>query len=163
MKRTALTRLSTATLVFSLTAVPVALTGCGSTGSVDSEPAPAALAEAVSHEVILTVPYSGVTSKGVMLIDSVEDLNALSDELKPKLNPEELEGSSLIVVSLGEQPTGGYSVTVDSVAKLGDTLIVEYTPTAPAPDDTVTQAITMPAAVVKIPQTDVTKVTGIAN
>ncbi len=58
-----------------------------------------------------------------------------------------------IVVSRGEQPTGGYEVEILSVEDWGDSVHVMYKFKDPADDELVTQAITFPLDIVKIKRT----------
>lgn len=58
-----------------------------------------------------------------------------------------------IVVSRGEQPTGGYEVEILNVEDWGDSVHVMYKFKDPADDELVTQAITFPLDIVKIKRT----------
>ena len=57
----------------------------------------------------------------------------------------------LIMVALGEKPTGGYDVAIEKVTR-GDhgQWIVEIMVTEPGPDDMVTEALTYPYALVAV-------------
>ncbi|MGB8000388.1 MAG: protease complex subunit PrcB family protein [Anaerobacillus sp.] len=59
-----------------------------------------------------------------------------------------------IIIARGEMPTGGYSVTIDSIMKGNDELVVSYYYTDPKKDDMVTQAITKPIAISRIDLTN---------
>ena len=54
----------------------------------------------------------------------------------------------VIVLSLGEQPTGGYAADITALQRVGDTVYVEATATAPGPAAEVTQAVTHPFSAV---------------
>ena len=61
------------------------------------------------------------------------------------------DDARLIMVSLGEKPTGGYDVTIQQVTR-GEhgQWLAEVKITEPGPDDMVTQAITYPYALVAV-------------
>ncbi|WP_270181558.1 protease complex subunit PrcB family protein [Alkalihalobacillus sp. CinArs1] len=59
-----------------------------------------------------------------------------------------------IIITRGEMPTGGYSVTIDNITKEGNKLLVTYYTTDPKKDDMVTQAITKPFTIAKIDHTN---------
>ena len=54
----------------------------------------------------------------------------------------------VIVVSLGEQPTGGYVADITALQRVGDTVYVEAVASAPGPAEEVTQAVTHPFSAV---------------
>ena len=87
---------------------------------------------------------------GGYLINSADDSAADLSSLSPNYDTE-----SVIVVSLGEVPTGGFGVTITGVQKQGDKVFVQFTTSQPAADAVVTQAISHPYAAVAVP-----KVTG---
>lgn len=55
-------------------------------------------------------------------------------------------------VFLGSRPTGGYRVDIVSTRRDGEALIVEYRERQPGRGDIVTQVLTMPFHIVKLPQ-----------
>ena len=59
-----------------------------------------------------------------------------------------------IIITRGEMPTGGYSVSIDSIIKEGNEIVVSYFYTDPKKDDMVTQAITKPIVISKIDMTN---------
>jgi hypothetical protein len=67
----------------------------------------------------------------------------------PALPPVNLADSMLLVAALGTQATGGYAVTIDSVAR-GATLRVFVTVLTPGPECMTTMAITWPVQVVRV-------------
>ncbi|WP_377889715.1 protease complex subunit PrcB family protein [Alkalihalobacillus sp. R86527] len=59
-----------------------------------------------------------------------------------------------IIITRGEMPTGGYSITIDNISKEGNSLLVSYYTTDPNKDEIVTQAITKPFTIAKIDHTN---------
>jgi hypothetical protein len=60
----------------------------------------------------------------------------------------------LLAVGLGSRRNGGYSVEITAVRRQADTLMVDYVETEPGPACIVSQVITHPVHVVKIPAFD---------
>ena len=65
------------------------------------------------------------------------------------------EEDSIILIALGERPTGGYSVEVQAVEKHEDEVTIVYAELEPNEDDAVTEAIEYPFVIIKI-DTEVT-------
>ncbi len=60
---------------------------------------------------------------------------------------------SYVILALGRRPTGGYSIQIDEVKIFSDKLMLYARELKPGPDDFVTQAITYPVKVKKLPYT----------
>jgi hypothetical protein len=71
----------------------------------------------------------------------------------PAAPPVDFADSMLLVAALGTRATGGYAVSIDSVAR-GAALRVFVTALAPAPDCVTTMAITWPVQVVRVARFD---------
>ena len=56
----------------------------------------------------------------------------------------------VVLLTLGEQPTGGYAADITALQRVGDTLYVQATATAPGPAAEVTQVVTHPFSAVII-------------
>ncbi|WP_179295498.1 protease complex subunit PrcB family protein [Bacillus sp. FJAT-45350] len=65
------------------------------------------------------------------------------------------EGYSYAVLALGKRRTGGYSIVIDHIDYRPDKIIIYATEEKPAPDQFVTQVITYPIKVKKLPLTEV--------
>ena len=57
---------------------------------------------------------------------------------------------SIIYIGLGEKPTGGYRVSVESVKEVDGTTKIEIAEISPDPDQLVTQALTYPMTVIRV-------------
>ena len=58
----------------------------------------------------------------------------------------------VVVVALGERPSGGFGVRVDALESDGAGALVRYTSTEPGPDCMTTQALTAPVEAVAVPR-----------
>lgn len=93
--------------------------------------------------------------------DVIDSIDGLSEELQNSV--EELkksrgftrlkdENGVMVMISMGEKPTGGYSITVKKVEKVQDKIKITVEETEPGKDDAVTMAITYPYTVIRIKQ-----------
>ena len=90
---------------------------------------------------------------GLYLIQSEDQLASMGlDEL---FSSARFDQQSLILLALGERPTGGYAATITGVTQVCDRIHVRGTAVSPGPDDAVTLAYTHPYAMAVV-----SKVTG---
>ncbi|MCC6158657.1 MAG: protease complex subunit PrcB family protein [Deltaproteobacteria bacterium] len=68
----------------------------------------------------------------------------------PPLPPVDFARQVVVGVALGSRPTGGFSVDIVGVKRVGDRLIVRLRETQPAPGSMVTEAFTQPYALVVV-------------
>jgi hypothetical protein len=102
--------------------------------------------------------YSGVTERKVVLVTDEAAWKSNWQQISARQVPApdapalDFAGQSVIVASLGEKNTGGYSVEVTGVELMGGKLKVTVRETKPGPGTFVTQALTQPYHVVRIPK-----------
>jgi hypothetical protein len=58
----------------------------------------------------------------------------------------------IAAVFLGTRPTGGYEVEIRTARREGSALVIEYDEQVPGPDVVVTQALTSPFQIVRLPR-----------
>lgn len=86
-----------------------------------------------------------------ILTESKEIKMLLNDEqLAGKINANDVLQSNFVILNMGEKPTGGYAITVDSVTETDKNIIVKVKQISPEPGAMLMQSITYPYAVVKI-------------
>ncbi len=92
----------------------------------------------------------GLKDTALMLIQSGEELKSLGS-YDLKVQTFDFERESLLLLALGEKPTGGYWARITGVQKEGDLLYVQGLANRPADDQAVPQVLTYPydAVVVK--------------
>jgi len=151
-----------------LTGLPVVFTlagcallvGCASSGAVADELSAPPLARQVTQSA-----HCGLTGPGLAYVKSNERLQKLlelpaQNMAVQQLRQVDLEKEHLLFVTLGEKPTGGFSVSlvstsVESAGKSADnTLQLFMAVRSPAPGTMVAQVITSPCVVVAVPATD---------
>lgn len=92
---------------------------------------------------------SGIRDAKAIIVNSREHLEEFgSDQLAAV--PTDFSKRSLLVLSMGQRPTGGYWVWIDAVQRAGDKLYVQGRVNRPGPDDMVAQVITFPFVAVEI-------------
>jgi len=86
----------------------------------------------------------------------VRDQNELGAIGSPTLNRVVIDFStrSLVLLTPGRCPTGGYWVQITAIEQQGNRLTIHGIANAPGPDEMVTQAITYPYAAAVIDKTD---------
>ncbi|WP_372964371.1 protease complex subunit PrcB family protein [Marinobacter sp.] len=126
----------------------MALTSCASTDSAKSEPAP-------QVRQITQSAHCGLTGPGVAYIRSPETLESLLGVVGQNMatgviREVDLAREQLIIVTLGQKPTAGYSLGLDSVSRENSTLKLDVQLTRPAPGTMVAQVITSPCVVLAV-------------
>ncbi|MEM1107565.1 MAG: protease complex subunit PrcB family protein [Planctomycetota bacterium] len=152
-------RLSTYALTFLLAATPMLLTGCAGGGGTDSQPPAASvppvveLAEPVQILAKLHGTQKQIDSYGLGILDAeaVAGLGLFEDFAEIGVSVD-LAVHSVVLFSLGEQNTGGFSADINGLQIKGDELYVQGTAIAPGSDAVVTQALTYPYCVVAVPK-----------
>ena len=109
----------------------VTLTGC------TSAPQPVALAGRVNGS------NAALKYADLQLINSKADLEKFGCKDLCK-QPIDFEHNSLLVVTLGTQPTAGYWTRIAAVERQGDTLLVQVLTNRPGPHQNVAQEATNP-------------------
>lgn len=123
--------------------------GCKTGGASD-----AVLADPVAILDSKTGNSDALKSIGVQLVKTQEQYEALGDAAI--FADVDFEANDLIIVSLGEQATGGYSVEISALQLEGETIVVVGKASAPGADAVVTQALTYPYAAAVIANTEAT-------
>lgn len=72
------------------------------------------------------------------------------EKLKKRISTDDLQQSNFVILNMGEKPTGGYSITVDSVTETENNIIIKVKEVNPEPGAMLTQSISYPYTVIKI-------------
>ncbi|WP_018248568.1 protease complex subunit PrcB family protein [Orenia marismortui] len=91
-----------------------------------------------------------------VLIDD-NNLLQLQEELRG-VKGLRLDDQLAIYITLGERPSGGYGIQIKQVRKKDNKLLVVVKAVGPAPTDMVTQIITYPYDIVKLPLEELGKI-----
>jgi hypothetical protein len=106
--------------------------------------------------------YSGnspaLTEPGAWLINSDEQLANLGAQGLTGGDAVDFDTQSLLVVAMGQQPTGGHWAHITAVQAKGEYLFFQGILNRPGADDVVTQALTHPYAAAVLPKVNATRV-----
>lgn len=99
--------------------------------------------------------HCGLTAPGLVYLDEPGDVERLAGLPAQTLSLQSLKDvdfqrEHLVVVGLGQKPTGGYGVTLRSSAIVDDVLQLTMKVHEPAPETMVTQVVTTPCAVIAV-------------
>lgn len=102
---------------------------------------------------VLTVQYDG--GPGIQFYEILSEPNEikmlLGDEhLKDKIDSDDTASANFIILSMGEKPSSGYSITVDTVVETADKILVTVKEMNPEPGAMTASVITHPYTIVKI-------------
>lgn len=130
----------------------LAVTGCSATGTATSAAVP-------EVRQITQSAHCGLTGPGVAYIHSQESLESLLGVAGQNMSTGvirqvDLQSEQLVIVTLGQKPTAGYSVGLADVAQDGSTLKLNMRVSQPAPDMMVAQVITSPCVVLAVTSGD---------
>lgn len=116
----------------------------------------------IEYELLGTNYYSSNPyAEGIYIARSFEDAIAITEgdsRLEDVLSKINFEKEALIFVFAGTFNTGGYSINVDSIKRIGKNKIsAVFSISSPSPDSIVTQALTHPSIIVslKVSKTDI--------
>lgn len=71
-------------------------------------------------------------------------------ELKGKVTAKDIETSNFVLLNMGEKPTAGYSIGVESVVETDRTIVVTVRKKEPSSEAVVAQTVTAPYALIRI-------------
>lgn len=154
-------RKSLPTTILGLLLLSTMLSGCTSAPDTNkkigdgepNKPAPSAQQEQATKPG--TSPTPGKKDQ-VLLEPDISDPEILKwrDTYKQQRGVfyQEFKNYRTLLISLGEQPTGGYAVNLKPIEKVGNTWQIQYAATRPAPDSVLTQAITYPHQLLALPK-----------
>jgi hypothetical protein len=100
----------------------------------------------------------GVTEPSYRLLRTPAELATAWNQMHgaalqaPPLPGADLARETILAVFLGQKPTGGYGAEVRGVTVEGGELFIDLVQTSPAPDAMVTQALTSPWLLVRVPR-----------
>jgi translation elongation factor EF-1alpha len=96
--------------------------------------------------------YGGEAKRGNHVFYNATELTAAFDAVSIPLP--DFSGSMMVAVAAGTKPTGGYAIEITRIIETTNEVRVMATETSPGENCIVTQALTSPFHVVKIPRID---------
>ena len=138
---------------------PIKIIRLAMLGETTLENIQAGASEEDSREVGFTLVATGTNSsyEGIRSLELVSNQTEWqrvwqvvgSDRRIPEIN---FDTRTVIIVYQGRKPTGGWSILVDGLRRVGQNLIVSVREQKPGPGDITTDALTSPFVIVSIPR-----------
>lgn len=125
--------------------VALALVSCGTKATKNSE-------KNSLFEVLTQQSNGGASIRFFEILSEPDQIAMLQNDenLKNKINPNDIQTSNFLVLNMGEKNSGGYSIGIDTVIETDKNIIITIKETYLEPGSMVTQAFTNPFCVVKI-------------
>ena len=111
---------------------------------------------AVPFTTIVQGDQSGIESRREVVARAAGEWQALWKDHQPGETPPRVDfaKSMVIGVFLGFRNTGGYRVTITSVDRIGDEIVVTWRESRPGPQDVTSQVLTFPHHIVRTERLD---------
>lgn len=138
-------------LSFSVVMIFAGFFGCSNIGNDEKK---------LPMEIVINGTYSAIDDKREVLINDNEKYQALMNEhyknldQMPRIPVVDFTKYSVVAVFIGPRSNGGYMVAIDSINESSNSLNVNVSEITPGKNCVVTEAITKPFSLVKIPKTD---------
>lgn len=128
-----------------LTLLTLTLVSCGASSLKSSEKKPL-------FEILIQQSYGGAGIHFFEILSEPNEIKMLQNDenLKKKISPTDIQNSNFIVLNMGEKPTGGFKIEIESAVETEKNIIITIKETAPEPNAMVSQVISNPFSVVKI-------------
>ncbi len=155
---------SSSTLLVAILGVSVVATGCTSGHDptqpqvAQEVPSDAALVQQGGVETVLTRTVQAIRERRRQVVETQAQWEAVWEELNANVLPQspapavDLSDHVLLVLAMGGRPTGGYSISAESVSRKDTDLWVTVVERSPGPGCIVTQATTAPLTAVLVPR-----------
>ena len=104
------------------------------------------------YEVLLQQNDGGGNINFYEILSEPNEIKMLlnDEKLKGKISAADVQKSNFVILNMGQKPTGGYGITVDSVEETDKEIIIKIKELKPEPGAMLMQVITYPYTVVKI-------------
>lgn len=104
------------------------------------------------YEVLLQQQNGGGNINFYEILTEPREIQMLlnDEKLKGKISTEDVKQSNFVILNMGEKPTGGYAITVESVIETEKNIVIKVKEIKPDPEAMLTQSITYPYCVLKI-------------
>lgn len=119
------------------------LAACGATADKGSK---------ALYEVLTQQNEGGAQVRFFEILTEEREIKMLQNDenLKKKIKADDVKTSNFIILNMGEQTSGGHSITIDKVEEKPDKIIVTVKESGPAQGEMATSVMTYPYTIVKI-------------
>lgn len=136
------------------TGTPGTPTGTPDTAQAGGPPSP--ITATVDFEVVASLADAGIRERSRVVIRAQDEWTEFwgrlyGNRLPPPAAPDvDFDQQMVIAATMGERPTGGHAIAIESVTVDGGTIRATVVETSPGPTCITTQALTAPAVAVSI-------------
>lgn len=104
------------------------------------------------YEILSQQSQDGASIKFFEILTEEDEIGMLrgDETLNGKISADDMKNSTIVILNMGEKPTGGFSISVQDVQELPDRILMIVKENEPAADSMVTMGITNPYTIVKI-------------
>ena len=104
------------------------------------------------YEVLTQQSDGGASIRFFEVLTESKEIKMLeSDEnLKKKINSEDIVKSNFVILNMGEKPTGGYLIGIENVEETSDNIIITVKDENPKTQTVTAQVFSNPYTIVKI-------------
>lgn len=104
------------------------------------------------YEVLTSQSNGGASIQFYEILTEEDEIRMLlgDETLRSKISPNDMKNSTIVILNMGEKPTGGFSISVKDVQEKSDKIILTVQENSPDPGSITTMGITNPYTVVKI-------------
>ena len=129
----------------SLLFLTLILISCGATATKISAKRPL-------FEVLTQQFYGGANIQFFEILSEPNEIKMLQndDKLKKKIKPNDIQNSNFIVLNMGEKPTTGFKIGVESAVETDKNIVITVKESSPETGAIVSQLVTNPYCVVRI-------------
>lgn len=104
------------------------------------------------YEILTQQPDGGASIRFYEILSEPNEIKMLlgDENLKNKIGPNDTTNATFIILNMGEQTSGGHTITVDTVTETPDKIIVTTKDNNPGKDTMNATVMTNPYTIVKI-------------
>lgn len=103
-------------------------------------------------EVLTVQPTGGAQVQFYEILSEEREIKMLENDefLRGKFRKTDINTSNFVILNMGEQTSGGHSVTVDKVEELPDKIVITVKETHPGSSEMATSVISYPYTIVRV-------------
>ncbi|MDD5150147.1 MAG: protease complex subunit PrcB family protein [Flavobacterium sp.] len=103
-------------------------------------------------EVLTQQPNGGASIRFFEILTESNEIKMLQNDekLKNKIKPDDIKASNFVILNMGEQPTSGFKIGIESIVENDKNIIITVKENSPEPNAMVNQVISNPYCVVRI-------------
>lgn len=104
------------------------------------------------YEILTQQNSGGGNIRFYEVLTTEKEVSVLANDefLSRRVSPSEAKNATFLILNMGEMPSGGYAIGIESVTEIPERIIVTTKDIKPDPGSINTMAITYPYTVVKI-------------